>query len=900
MSEHTNIAAVLGVDVGGSHVSSALINTADHSVIEGTFYKARIDAHAECSIVIDQWLQILRTSLLKANDYELKGIGIAMPGPFNYENGISLISGVNKYQSLYGLNVEQALSNHLSIPKELPVIFENDAACFGLGESISAQCSKYKKIIAITLGTGFGATFIYNHQLLKGGHGIPAGGELYNSSYKNGIAEDYISTRWLLQNYNSLSPTKATEVKEIAERAYKTNDKQAVQTFESFGYHLASCLVPWLHSFGAECLIIGGRISKASSLFLPVVQRELEKNEIFIPIKMSEQMELSAIAGAATIVQQKEATNSQQKYVYWRKSSQPLMPAHINKNEEHSEYNIYPFRSIGDGKICSGYDTLAEWIIKNKVVIIDGYVGNDWNAIREQLSHFFKEKAVRALWFETSAFEKSEAEIDEMVKPYLGEKDSVWGKITDLSLKDFYQQDKLESLQPGLSADVNIFIGAGAALCNWQAPVIYIDMPKNELQYRMRAGSTTNLGKKATDAPAAMYKRFYFVDWPALNEHRRNIKNRIAIIADGQWRDDINWAFAASVNQGLEEAAHHVIRVRPWFEAGAWGGQWMKKHIPALNQEEVNYAWSFELIVPENGLVFESDGNLLEVSFDWLMEYDSKAILGKDAARFGTEFPIRFDFLDTFDGGNLSIQCHPALDYIQQEFGERITQDETYYILDCKEGAGVYLGFQEDVDPAKFRTVLEQSNTNNTPIEIEKFVQLHPAKKHDLFLIPNGTIHSAGANNLVLEISATPYIFTFKMYDWLRLDLNGQPRPINIEHAFNNLNFDRKGKKVAEELLSHPYILQKEDDYQVVHLPTHNEHFYDVHRLEFKHEMDIPTEDKCHVLMLVEGQSIIVKTGGETHRFHYAETFVIPAAAGAYQLINEGDEMVKVIKAFIK
>src|SRR5689334_22231390 len=127
MSEHINIVAVLGVDVGGSHVSSALINTADHSIIEGTFCKARIDAHAECSIVIDQWLQILRTSVLKANDYELKGIGIAMPGPFDYENGISLISGVNKYQSLYGLNIKQALLSHLPVHKELPIIFENDA-----------------------------------------------------------------------------------------------------------------------------------------------------------------------------------------------------------------------------------------------------------------------------------------------------------------------------------------------------------------------------------------------------------------------------------------------------------------------------------------------------------------------------------------------------------------------------------------------------------------------------------------------------------------------------------------------------------------------------------------------------------------------------------------------------
>ena len=184
MSEHKNISAVLGVDVGGSHISSALINAADNSVIEGTFCKAKIDAHANCSIVIDQWLQLLRTSLLKANDYELKGIGIAMPGPFDYENGISLISGVNKYQSLYGLNIKQALSNHLSIHNELPIIFENDAACFGLGESISAESSGYKKIIAITLGTGFGVTFIYNHQLLKNGDGVPAGGVLYNAPIK--------------------------------------------------------------------------------------------------------------------------------------------------------------------------------------------------------------------------------------------------------------------------------------------------------------------------------------------------------------------------------------------------------------------------------------------------------------------------------------------------------------------------------------------------------------------------------------------------------------------------------------------------------------------------------------------------------------------------------------------
>jgi mannose-6-phosphate isomerase class I len=291
---------------------------------------------------------------------------------------------------------------------------------------------------------------------------------------------------------------------------------------------------------------------------------------------------------------------------------------------------------------------------------------------------------------------------------------------------------------------------------------------------------------------------------------------------------------------------------------------------------------------------------LLEVPFDLLMSAASKKILGKHAGFFGKEFPIRFDFLDTWEGGNLSIQCHPSLKYIRQQFGEHITQDETYYILDCKPGAKVYLGFQEGVQPAEFKKVLENSKTNGEEIKIEEYVQAQAAHKHDLFLIPNGTIHSAGADNLVLEISSTPYIFTFKMYDWLRLDLNGEPRAINIEHAYNNLRFDRQGSAVKEELVSQPKLIEQGTGFEVWHLPTHAEHFYDVHRLEFDKEVKVNTDDSCNVLMLVEGSSILVKIGENIQQFHYAETFVIPAAVNNYTIINEGKERAKVVKAFIK
>jgi mannose-6-phosphate isomerase class I len=197
--------------------------------------------------------------------------------------------------------------------------------------------------------------------------------------------------------------------------------------------------------------------------------------------------------------------------------------------------------------------------------------------------------------------------------------------------------------------------------------------------------------------------------------------------------------------------------------------------------------------------------------------------------------------------------------------------------------------------------VLEDSQATSTEIQIENYVQSHPAKKHDLFLIPNGTVHSAGSGNMVLEISATPYIFTFKMYDWVRLDLDGNPRPINIDHAFNNLDFNRKGKQVYRELISKPAVIEQAEGYQLIHMPTHIEHFYDVHRMEFDSAITVETNNVCHVMMLVEGQAVQLETAdGTKQEFAYAETFVVPAAAGSYTLTNLGKGRAKVIKAFLK
>jgi mannose-6-phosphate isomerase class I len=197
--------------------------------------------------------------------------------------------------------------------------------------------------------------------------------------------------------------------------------------------------------------------------------------------------------------------------------------------------------------------------------------------------------------------------------------------------------------------------------------------------------------------------------------------------------------------------------------------------------------------------------------------------------------------------------------------------------------------------------VLENSIADSVPVDIDTYIMSVPSSKHSLFLIPHGTVHGSGKNNLVLEISATTYIYTFKMYDWLRPDLDGQPRRLNIKRAFDNLYFNRKGNTVKEDLISCPYVKKQGSDWRLIHLPTHLQHFYDIHRFDFKKYIEATTDGSFHIMMLVEGSSVILETAaGIRKRFNYAETFVVPASASKYRLINESKGEAKVIKAFIK
>lgn len=576
-------------------------------------------------------------------------------------------------------------------------------------------------------------------------------------------------------------------------------------------------------------------------------------------------------------------------------------PLPLKKPAAGEGYDIYPAYDVGEGKIHDGFASLVPLIIESGTVIIDGYAGIFWDILKQQIINALEKEAVTVRCFHASDYLRPEQEIEEMISPFTGGSDPLFGTRCDLHLSSFFRLPEMKALRPDPDYSVNIIIGTGAALAGWQGLLIYADLPKNEQQYRARAGKIHNLGFSQPANPKTFYKRSYFVDWPVLNRHKQDILPFTDIVADTQRPGEPVWMEGRVLREALTNMSRNMFRVRPWFEPGPWGGTWIKDNIRGLNPDVPNYAWSFELISPENGLLLESSSLLLEISFDSLMYLGAKEVLGECHGRFGTEFPIRFDFLDTFDGGNLSVQCHPRPEYTREHFGEHFTQEESYYILDTKDDAIVYLGFRKNINPSEFTTALKTSAGTGKPLDVERYVQKQESAKHDLFLIPYGTVHGSGKNNMVLEISTTPYIFTFKMYDWLRMDLNGRPRDLNIERALRNLFFERKGDYVSKHLKSKPVKLKEGHDWQLWHLPTHETHLYDVMRYKFMTTIDIRTDNKCLVMNLVEGQGITVETHyGLKLKISYAETFIVAAAAEMVRITNHSGIEAMLVIAFVK
>jgi len=589
-----------------------------------------------------------------------------------------------------------------------------------------------------------------------------------------------------------------------------------------------------------------------------------------------------------------------------------LLPERISRFPR-GPFDTSPAFKISKGKIERGFNVLAERIKTSvpkglRVLVVDGYQGIKWNEFRDELKNNLEKSSFTARWLDMKDCLLPAEQINKKIEPFLGGEDPLFGIHYPFGPEVFFDAKKISEYRIEASiarsakaGELMIIFGTGAGLLELWDELWYLDIPKDLIQEYARKGEIKNVGADSAGSFGEFYKRSYFVEWPALNRLKGQLISSVDYFIDFQDTTKPSVISGYDFRKALHEISETPFRLRPWFFPGPWGGKFMQGHM-GLDPEQPNYAWSFEMIVPENGVILEKDGVRLEFSFDCLMYLYNEKILGTEAAKqFKYEWPIRLDYLDTINGGNLSTQVHPRPDYIRHEFGETYTQDETYYIVTAKPGAQVYIGLTEECNPEEFKSALQKSIETGVEVDIDKFVNKQPSKPHDLFCIPNGTVHCSGEGNLVLEISATPYIFTFKIYDYLRRDLEGNLRPINIERGFKNIRTERRAKWVRENLLAVPKLIKEGKGWREYELYNKSYTFYNISRIEFDRLYETTTNGTAFAANLVEGGAVeIVSENGRTSKLSYLESMLIPAAAGKIKIINKNKRPCKMVMVYVK
>ncbi len=581
-----------------------------------------------------------------------------------------------------------------------------------------------------------------------------------------------------------------------------------------------------------------------------------------------------------------------------------------------SNYNKQPYievKGYENNHSWQGYGNIVGEVLRaagglkgeRTIIAVDFYPGVRTEELKENIIDKLQGDLV--IFTDEDIFETNEY-ITDKIAEYMTD-DRVFGIMCHLNFKDFINADKLNEVSRKISEAKGRIVVYGAAACLLVKPDIHIyaDMARWEIQQRYRSGEISNWKHdNFKDDALVKYKRGFFFEWRIADRYKKERMDSFNYVLDTNLRNNPKMITGEAYIQGLRQAARQPFRVVPFFDPGVWGGQWMKD-ICDLERDTENYAWCFDCVPEENSLLLKVGEIIAEIpSIDLVFKYPRELLGDKVHARFGTEFPIRFDFLDTMGGQNLSLQVHPLTEYIQEKFGMNYTQDESYYLLDAKEDGCVYLGVRADTSKEEFFSDLEKAQQGIMDFPAEKHVNKFKAKKHDHFLIPAGTAHCSGDNTMVLEISSTPFIFTFKLWDWGRLGLDGKPRPIHLEHGKAVLQFDRNTEWVEKNLINKIEILSEGDGWKEERTGLHEREFIETRRHWFSSAVSHDTNGGVNVINLVEGREAVVESADgrfEPFKVHYAETFIIPASVGKYTIRPCGEsegKTIGTIKAYVR
>ena len=602
-------------------------------------------------------------------------------------------------------------------------------------------------------------------------------------------------------------------------------------------------------------------------------------------------------------------------------------------------YNPFPFDdmtpvnrpAIGEEtarKLVRGSVKVAAFLAakarEGSVFGIDGYVGADFARTVNLLEQQLHVKGFQTRKIDFRSCLKSREQLWELVDRHLS-----WDRSEDPTLlfgrvyKDGYEglldEKKTDALRQEMAEprqEVLLVYGQGClipALRDLYDQKVYLDVTPKESILRIRRGQYVNLGMDAPLTTPLIIRRCYYCDFEVAVRLRRELlaaPGKVDYYVENDHPDEMKLLPFEAFSEITASLATYPFRCKPVYLEGVWGGTYMKK-LRKLPQEMRNAAWVFDLIPMEVSVLVDVAGTILELPFSTFFMKEGEKVLGPDVVqKFGGYFPIRFNWDDSYHStGNMSIQCHSGSFYNKEHFNEFGRQDESYYVVITGHEAKTFIGFRDDADIPQFFRDIEAADTEHKPVDYLKYVSYEESRPGLQVMLPAGTIHSSGRNQVILEIgSLTIGSYTYKMYDYLRLDFDGKQRPIHTRLGELNVNQERR-TSVIHDPDSKDYIVQKPrlaasgegwEEYIVGENP---QLYFSLRRLEFEKRCEQDTRGIFHVLTLVDGERVRVRSLARPERCYEAgfmDLVVVPADMGAYVIENLGAEPIRVHKTLLR
>ena len=603
-------------------------------------------------------------------------------------------------------------------------------------------------------------------------------------------------------------------------------------------------------------------------------------------------------------------------------------PRPVNR-PELSEKTVNSIISGGNQNVVKKFvATLADRAAKEGVVVaLDGYTTANWTVFVNLIA---RECCLLGLGFEAidanAATLKSGKEIDAIIDPLLIwdtkiDPTLLYGKVYKGGYQGLMDEARTEAFKKAVPASrqagkISVVYGYGSLIPELRELYdvkVFFDLTPMKSMLRIRRGEYSNLGKERPGIINRTIRRCYYCDFECAVRNRHEL-----------WENNVpDWYVLDNDPQNLQlmpfgtfsdicaQLVKYPFRAKPCYLEGVWGGSYMKK-LRNLPDEMRNAAWVFDFIPMEVSVVVEAGDEKLDINYCSFVHKEGVNLMGEDCVKkFEGYFPIRFNWDDSYHStGNMSIQCHSGGEYNVKNYNEFGRQDESYYVVVTGHDAKTFIGFRDDADIPQFFRDIEAADTEHRPCDYMKYVSYEESKPGLQVMLPAGTIHSSGRNQVILEIgSLTIGSYTYKMYDYLRLDFDGKQRPIHTRLGEENVRQDRR-YSVIHDPESPEYIVQKPrlaasgEGWEEYILGENPQVYFSLRRLEFEKKCEQDTGGKLfHVLTLVDGDAVRVRSVRHPERYfdlQFMDIVCVPADMGRYVIENLGREPVMVHKTCLR